>query len=638
MSLSIERAQHDDEFDPDDYSSNPSGAKHFAEIVEARFSRRSMLGGSMLAAAGFLTTSALGAPPARAHAPAGGRPILGFKPVPLGYGDEVVVPKGYTARPFIPWGTPILGSYPEFKPGGNIAEEQAQQVGMHHDGMSFFPVGPPHHANEHGVLVLNHEYTDEQYMHDGSGTRPAPETYTAEMVRKSQAAHGVSVVEVRRGADGQWAVVKSTRNRRITANTPMRFAGPAAGDQLVRTKADRAGENPIGTINNCGNGETFWNTYLTCEENFNGYFRVEEGQYRPEDDELLKRYGVGGDRYNWARHDERFVVTPQEANEPNRFGWIVEIDPFRPDAPPVKRTALGRFKHEDATVHEAANGHLVVYMGDDQRFEYAYKYVSSGPWRDMLARGRSPLDEGTLYVARYNEDGSGDWLPLVHGQGPLTARNGFADQGEVLVKTRLAADALGATPMDRPEWTDVDPRTGTVYLTLTNNTAREETNAANPRVSNKWGHIVRWDEEGGDHTATRFTWDLFLLAGPGDGVDGSTISSEDAFGSPDGMFIDPDSRVWIQTDGGQPHGANDQMLAADPDRVDKNGYPEIRRFLTGVMGCEVTGNVLTEDQRTLFVNIQHPSKGSTWPRTDDFTVPRSATVIVTKDDGGVIGT
>jgi secreted PhoX family phosphatase len=637
MSLSIERAQHDDEFDPDDYSSNPSGQKHFAEIVEARFSRRSMLGGSMLAAAGFLTTSVLGAPPARAHAPAGSSPILGFEPIPLGYGDEVVVPRGYTARPFIPWGTPILGSYPEFKPGGNTAEEQEQQVGMHHDGMSFFPVGPPHHANEHGVLVLNHEYTDEQYLHDASGNRPAPETYTAEMVRKSQAAHGVSVVEIQR-IDGEWTVVDSSRNRRITANTPMRFAGPAAGDQLVRTKADRAGADPIGTVNNCGNGETPWSTYLTCEENFNGYFRVDEGRYRPEDDELLKRYGVGGDRYNWARHDERFVVTPQEANEPNRFGWVVEIDPFSPAAAPVKRSALGRFKHEAAAVHEAGNGHLVVYMGDDQRFEYAYKFVSAGPWREMLSRGRSPLDEGTLYVARYNEDGSGDWLPLVHGQGPLTARNGFVDQGEVLVKTRLAADAVGATPMDRPEWVAVEPRTGTVYLTLTNNTARTEGDAANPRVSNKWGHIVRWDEEGGDHTATRFTWDLFLLAGQGrQSGDGSTIDEEDAFGSPDGLFTDPDSRVWIQTDGSQPGGATNQMLAADPDRLDENGYPEIRRFLTGVPGCEVTGNVLTRDQRTLFVNIQHPGDGSTWPHTDSFEVPRSATVIVTKDDGGVIG-
>ena len=637
MSLSTEPAV-DDEFDPDDYSSNPSGATHFTEIVEARFSRRSLLGGGMLAAAGFLTTSVLGPPPARAQVPAGRGPLLGFEPIPLGFGDEVVVPRGYTARPFIPWGTPILGDYPAFRPGGNTAEEQEQQVGMHHDGMSFYPVGRPHAANDHGVLVLNHEYTDEQYLHDGTGVRPAPETYTADMVRKSQAAHGVSVVEIKRGADGQWAVVRSSRNRRITANTPMRFAGPAACDELVRTKADPAGANPIGTINNCGNGDTFWNTYLTCEENFNGYFRVDQGQYRPEDDELLKRYGVGGDRYNWARQDQRFVVTPEDANEPNRFGWVVEIDPFSPESAPVKRTALGRFKHEDCTVHETKGGRLAVYMGDDQRFEYVYKFVSAGNWRSMLARGCSPLDEGTLYVARFHEDGSGEWLPLVHGQGPLTAENGFADQGEVLVKTRLAADALGATPMDRPEWTAVDPRTGTVYLTLTNNTERLDPNPANPRITNTWGHIVRWDEEGGDHAGTRFTWDLFLLAGPGDGVDGSTIESEDAFGSPDGLFIDPDSRVWIQTDGTQPLKANNQMLAADTDRVDANGYPEVRRFFTGVLGCEVTGNVLTDDQRTLFVNIQHPSNGSTWPHTDEFTVPRSATVIVTKDDGGVIGT
>ena len=638
MSLSVPPAVHD-EFDPDDYSSNPSRAQSFAEIIEARFSRRALLGGGMLAAAGFLTTSVLGAPPARAHAPVGRGPLLGFQAIPLGYGDDVVVPPGYTARPFIPWGTPIIEPYTEFVPGGNTAEEQEQQIGQNHDGMSFFPIGPPHANSSHGVLVLNHEYTNEQYLHDGSGVDPAPEAYTAEMVRKSQAAHGMSVVEIQRGADGEWNVVKSSRNRRITGNTPMRFSGPAAGNRLLRTAADPAGANPIGTFNNCGNGETPWNTYLSCEENFNGYFSFEPGGYEAGADLLLDRYGVGGDSYNWAGHDDRFRVRGDNPNEPNRFGWVVEVDPFSPAAPPVKRTALGRMKHEDATVHVTKGGRVVVYMGDDQVFEYVYKFVSADNWRSMLARGRSPLDEGTLYVARYNADGSGEWLPLVHGHGPLTAENGFADQGEVLVKTRQAADALGATPMDRPEWTAVDPRTGTVYVTLTNNTQREEEDPANPRTPNLWGHIVRWDEEGGDHTATRFTWDLFLLAGPGDGVDGSTINKElAAFGSPDGLFIDPDSRVWIQTDGDQPFEANNQMLAADPDRIDEHGYPEVRRFLTGVLGCEVTGNVLTPDQRTLFVNLQHPSDGSTWPHADGIEIPRSGTVIVTKDDGGVIGT
>jgi uncharacterized protein len=417
----------------------------------------------------------------------------------------------------------------------------------------------------------------------------------------------------------------------------MQFSGPAAGNELVRTAADPQGSRPLGTINNCGNGETPWGTYLTCEENFNGYFRVDPGQ-TADNATLQARYGVGGDRNKWATQDPRFVATPTDANEPNRFGWVVEIDPFSPDSEPVKRTALGRLKHEDATVHVTKGGRVVVYMGDDQIFEYVYKFVSAGNWRSLRARGQSPLDAGTLYVARFDADGGGEWLPLVHGQGPLTAENGFADQGEVLVKTRLAADLLGATPMDRPEWTAVDPRTGTVYVTLTNNDSRSEANAANPRTPNLWGHIVRWDERGGDHAATSFAWDIFLLAGPGGGVDGSTIPADDAFGSPDGLWLDPDSRAWIQTDGTQPTG-NNQMLAADPYRTE-GGAPELRRFLTGVVGCEVTGIAMTPDQRTLFVNLQHPGErgGSTWPQNDGLVTPRSATVVVTRDDGGVIGT
>jgi secreted PhoX family phosphatase len=391
-------------------------------------------------------------------------------------------------------------------------------------------------------------------------------------------------------------------------------------------------------VNNCGNGETPWGTYLTCEENFNGYFRVDPGQ-QADPARLQSRYGVGGDRQHWATHDPRFVVTASDPNEPNRFGWVVEIDPLDASSTPVKRTALGRLKHEDATVHVSKGGRVVVYLGDDQVNEYVYKFVSSGNWRSLRARGRSPLDEGTLYVARFDDDGSGTWVPLVQGEGGLTPEKGFADQGDVLVKTRLAADVVGATPMDRPEWTAVDERTGTVYLTLTNNTSRTVANAANPRTPNTWGHIVRWDESGGDHAATSFVWDLFLLAGPGGGVDGSTISPEDAFGSPDGLWLDPDSRAWIQTDGTQPSG-NNQMLAADPYRTDRTGAPEIRRFLTGVVGCEVTGIAMTPDQRTLFVNLQHPGEdgGSTWPQQDGIATPRSATVVVTKDDGGVIGT
>lgn len=636
-----------DPVDPDDRSTNPSTAPSLGDVAAARFSRRALLGGGMVAAAGFLTTSVTGMPsaaaapgrPGRPGRPAPAGPVLGFRAVGPSTADDVVVPRGYTARPFIPWGTPLTGSMPAFRPGlptdgGNTADEQAMQLGMHHDGMTYFPTRPAAAGNTHGVLVVNHEYTDESYLQTGTATEPAESEYTAEMVRKSQAAHGVSVVEVRSQGRNGWTVVRSGLNRRITANTPMTFDGPAAGSPLLRTAADPAGRTPLGTLNNCGNGETPWGTYLTCEENFNQYFRVDRAGMPEEELGNLDRYGVGaGGTYPWAEHDPRFRVTPGDPHEPNRFGWIVEIDPMDPRSTPVKHTALGRLKHEDASAHTARDGRLVVYMGDDQANEYVYKFVSARPWEAMRRARQNPLSEGTLYVARFNEDGSGDWLALVHGRNGLTAANGFADQADVLVRTRQAAAAVGATPMDRPEWTAVDPVSGTVYLTLTNNSGRTVPNGPNPRVNNRMGQIVRWDEAGGDHTAVRFAWDLFLIAG--NGVDdGSTIDAEDAFGSPDGLWVDPDRRAWIQTDGRQPIPCNDQMLAADAT-VPFGTEPEVRRFLVGVTGAEVTGIATTPDRRTMFVNLQHPT--GTWPRLDGVTVPRSGTVVITKDDGGVIG-
>ncbi|CAA9231287.1 MAG: Putative phosphatase [uncultured Blastococcus sp.] len=642
-----------DDFDPDDLSSNPTTARPFTEIAEARLSRRGVLAGGMLAAAGFLTTNLIGAPPALAQAPGRGGPgkpggtgpLLGFQPIPTSTADVVVVPPGYRSQNLIPWGTPILGSFPAFRPGtpsegvagGNTAAEQAQQIGMHHDGMTYFPIGRGNGGNKHGLLVLNHEYTDEFYLHKGTYTAGYQAT-TPDGVLKSQNAHGVSVVEIRREPSGAWTEVRSERNRRITGNTPMTFSGPAAGHRLLRTTADPEGRTVLGTLNNCANGETPWGTYLTCEENFNRYFRV-KGAQTPENAALQSRYGVAQGDYPWAEFDPRFAVTTENPNEPNRFGWVVEIDPSDPRSTPVKRTALGRLKHEDATVHVARDGRVVVYMGDDQSNEFVYKFVSSETVDRARNRGRSPLDEGTLYVAKFEEDGSGTWTALVHGQNGLTPAAGFDDQGEVLINARQAAAMVGATPMDRPEWTAVDPRTGTVYVTLTNNTTRAVPNGPNPRVSNKWGHIVRWDELNGDHTATSFAWDIFVLAGPGGGAAGSTNHPDDSFGSPDGLWLDPDSRVWIQTDGTQPQG-NNQMLAGDPYRTDSTGAPELRRFLTGVVGCEVTGIAMTPDQRTLFINLQHPGEtgGSTWPQEDGIPTPRSATVVVTKDDGGVIGT
>ncbi len=614
--------------------------RHLNELIEVRISRRTVIAGGMAAVATFMVggTAADAAVQGRRG---GGASLLGFDAVPLSFDDDVAVPPGYTAQVLIPWGTAIVGSYPAFRPGQNTADQQAEQIGMGHDGMHYFPLGGGRSGNRRGLLVLNHEFTNENYLQTGTEEAPPPEAYTPEMVLKSQNAHGVAIVEIARAPNGTWRVVRSRYNRRITANTPMAISGPAAGHRLLRTAADPRGRRPLGTVNNCAHGYTPWSTYLTCEENFQGYFRLDPGAYSAEQTELQEAYGIGGDEYNWATEDPRFALTPGGANEPNRFGWVVEIDPFEPNSRPIKRTALGRCRHEGAFVHEARGKRIVVYMGDDEVNQFVYKFVSARNWRALRAQGKSPFDEGTLYVARFDDDGRGEWLPLVHDNGPLTRANGFANQGDVLVKTRLAAQALGATPMDRPEWTSVDPTTGLVYVTLTNNTSEEkQESAANPRLPNPWGHILRWEEAGGDHTATRFEWDIFLLAGQGrSSGDGSTIDDDDAFGSPDGLWVDPDGRVWIQTDGSQPTDANDQMLAADPYQVDREGRPELRRFLTGVPACEVTGVITTPDQRTMFVNIQHPGDGepSRWPQDDTIATPRPATVVITKDDGGVIG-
>ncbi len=637
----------------DDAVLNTADDRPFAEVVAARLNRRDVLSGGLAVAAAFFVGGAVfggvaGAAPVRGPGRDRRAGLLGFTAIGLGYDDEVRVPAGYTARTFIPWGTPLLGSRPAFVPGtppfvanGNTAAQQAEQIGAHHDGMHYFPVEDKPRGQPKGILVVNHEYVDEAYLHTGTTTLPDKAAWTLEMVRKSQNAHGVSVVQIGRNRRGEWEILRNARNRRITANSPMRFTGPAAGHRLLRTSADPSGRAPLGTFNNCAHGYTPWGTYLTCEENFNGYFRLDAGAYDAEHAALNSRYGIGGDRNNWATNDARFVVTPGEPNEPHRHGWVVEIDPFDPSTTPQKRTALGRTKHEGAWVHESKDGRAVVYMGDDQVNEYAYKFVTERSWRDLVRQGRRPLDHGTLYVARFDDDGSGTWLPLVQGRGPLKASNGFANQGDVLIKTRLAATALGATPMDRPEWVAVDPTSGLVYLTLTNNTSSAKVvSAANPRKPNPFGHIIRWEEEDGDHAATSFTWDLYVLAGAGrDSGDGSTIDAEDAFGSPDGLWADGDGRVWIQTDGNQPAGANNQMLASDPAVTDGNGVPEIRRFLTGPVECEVTGVITTPDRRTMFINIQHPGEdgGSSWPNDDGISTPRSSTVIITKNDGGVIG-
>ena len=585
---------------------------------------------------------------------AGGRgPSLGFKSVPVSTTDKVVVPDGYTAQVLAPWGEPIgiTGNMPAFKPdASNTAAEQAAQMGMHHDGMQYFALD----GSRRGLLAINHEYTDDGLLHaDGQNS------WTLEKVKKAQAAHGVSVIEVEQ-VGASWQVVRPSRYaRRITANTPCAIGGPAAGHPLMRTAADPSGRTVLGTIGNCAAGITPWGTYLTAEENWCNYFTAADVPTAHE-----KRWDIRrATWYRWPELDERFD-TVRYPNEPNRFGWIVEIDPMDPTSTPIKRTALGRAAHEGATVAVTKQRRAVVYCGEDRAFEYIYRFVSRDTIRaatPLLSAAKANadlLEHGTLFVARFDADGRGRWLPLVHGQGPLTAANGFADAGEVLVKTRQASDALGATKMDRPEWVAVSPVDGFVYCTLTNNDARGRPgkpglDAANPRANNTMGQIIRWKEDG-DFDGDTFVWNHLVLAG-----DPANARAEakgnirgDAFSSPDTVAFDSQGRLWIGTDI-----SNSTLLKGEHQRLGNNALlacnpvsGEMRRFLTGPSGCEITAATWTPDGRTLFINIQHPGETpgsrndplqprrfSNWPDFSPVGRPRSATLAIRKNDGGVIG-
>ena len=586
----------------------------------------------------------------------GGQAVLGFTGVPASLRDAVVLPPEYEWQLLYPWGTPTGTAgqpMPAFAPDGrNSADEQALQAGMHHDGMHFFPLATPDRA----LLMMNHEYTDEQLLHaDGI------KEWNDGKVRKSLHAMGVSVIEIQWTREGWRQVRPSPFARRVHGRTPMRIAGPAAGTPLMRTAANPAGDEVLGTFANCAMGVTPWGTYLTCEENFHGYFGGPK-EAAKDMTPAQRRYGTvpGSQWVEYWRFEERFDLS-RHPNEPHRFGWVVEIDPFDPSAKPVKRTALGRKRQESATCTLARDGRVVVYMGDDARFEYIYKFVSQGK---VSAGGGSAansrlLDEGTLYVARFDADGRGQWLELVHGRNGLVAGNGFPGQAEVLIHARLAGDVVGGTRMDRPEWIAVHPQTGEVYVTLTNNSQRGNLgkpapDAANPRADNAFGGILRWREDDADAGSAGFAWDHFALAGdPAQEGSGARYPSgnADIFGSPDGLHFDSGGLLWIQTDmsgqliGKPPHASlgNNQMLCADP------ATGRIKRFLTAPNGSEVTGCVVTPDRRTLFVNIQHPGESrddgnatpnSAWP---DGTVPgsarpRSATLAIRRRDGGIVGT
>lgn len=649
------------DIDIDDIAVNPTQRTSLGELA---CSRRRFVTGSMAAClapgAGPFSLSGCTTQSSPSIFNDALRPTIGFTPVPVALGDQVdvvTVPQGYTARPFFSWGDKVVkGAADWVGDASNTAAEQELQAGQNNDGMHFFPF--PDAPNDHGLLVVNHEYINDTLHPNGptvtenaQGQKQRP----MQEVLKEQAAHGVSVIEIKKDDAGLWQKVYPSRyNRRLTANTVMDISGPAAGSESMKTLQDGTGRRVLGTLNNCSMGFTPWGTYLICEENWKNYFvnRDEpDWQNRP----AHKRYGISAEAnsyYNyWESADERFDATPKAGqknggyvNEPNRFGWVVEFDPFDPESRPVKRTALGRLVREGCTCVLADDGTMAFYSGDDTRGEYVYKFVPEGKFRaDAPAANRDLLDKGTAYVAVYHADGTGEWRALVQGENGLTPENGFATQADVLINLRGAADVVGATPMDRPEWVAVHPQTTDGYVSLTNNYKRgvdpdQPLNAANPRVDNDHGQILRWREFDQNPAAEKFHWELFLLAGPvlqTQPTPGEFAALEgDRFSCPDGLWFDGDGRLWIATDydelepeyAGQ--GTN-QLLCADPVTRD------VKRFMTGPVGAEITGLTGTPDGKTLWFNVQHP--GLSYPASDGVSRPRSTTVVVTKDDGGVIG-
>ncbi|MFI6991668.1 PhoX family protein [Nonomuraea wenchangensis] len=636
---------------------NTSDNVYFGDVVREAISRRGVLRAGALGAL-VAGVGVAGAAPALADRPVnapgpngGGNGGLAFTPVAPNTEDALTIPAGYRSSVVVRWGDPVLPDAPAFDFDNQTAEAQAKQFGYNCDYVTVLPLG-----NDRALMWVNHEYTDESLMFRGYTGGAAA---TEEQIRIALAAHGGSVVELERaGGTGEWKLVTKGRrryNRRITAQTPMKFSGPAAGSDLLKTAADPKGVQPVGMLNNCSGGTTPWGTVLTAEENIDQYFvngdKVPEAQ-KP----YITRYtittGTPSSNRRFDRVEERFDLA-KHPNEANRFGWIVEIDPFDPDSTPIKRTALGRFKHEAATTTLSRDRRLVVYMGDDSRFEYIYKFVSKNryiPGNDR--HNRTLLDEGTLYVAKFTGnspvaeldgsgklpadgafDGSGEWKPLVSGDRSYV--EGMTAQ-EVLVYTRVAADKVGATKMDRPEDMERNPVTGGVYVALTNNSNRTaaQVDEANPRASNKHGHVLELVEKRDDAAATTFAWSVPLVCGdPADpatyfaGYDKSKVSP---ISCPDNVTFDRDGNLWISTDGNA-LGSNDGLFVM-PVRGKERGH--LRQFLTVPVGAETCGPLVTEDQRSVFVAVQHPGEldgatpdkpASRWPDGDQ---PRPAVAVV----------
>lgn len=662
------------EGDKDKVYSTEGRGETFADVLARRLNRRSLVRGAavvpLLAVTGprILASPASGRPAAQGTpvaTPAAGLAPLGFTPIALDASDATVVAAGHQVTPFLKWGDPIFADAPEFDVANQTAESQAKQFGYNCDWLGFLPLPQGSTSSNHGLLVSNHEYTSPELMFAGyltpnpaAGTptpdgEEAPEflpSPTQEIVDVELEAHGLSVVEIQRNDAGQWEVVLDSQyNRRITGTTPMEVTGPAAGADWLTTTADPNGTTVSGTLNNCAGGVTPWGTIVTGEENFNQYFA--NLLAIPDDSPvyaLHERYGLPEEasERGWELFHDRFDLA-KEPNEPFRFGWGVEIDPYDPESVPRKRTALGRNKHEGHTSAVTPGGQVAIYSGDDERFEYAYKFVTAGSYNpDDRAANMTLLDEGTLYVAKFNDDGTGEWLPLVQGENGLDESNGFTSQADVVINTRAASDLLGATKMDRPEDFETNPVNQKVYLVCTNNNQRtlEETGKANPRTDNVHGHIIEITEDNDDHAGATFTWEMFLLAG--DPAQGSTwFAGFDAdlvspISSPDNITFDLDGNLWISTDGLANNLPGNDGLFAAPTAGEERGY--LRQFFSAVPGAEVSGPVFTPDNTALFTSVQHPGEGGTfeeplnvWPEGEGFARP--TVVVIQAENGGRVG-
>ena len=639
----------------EDLGSNSSANPTLGELISVRLSRREVMRGA-------LAVSAISAvmPDVSLAAPAG----------PFSFPELDVIPDqthhvadGYDADVLIRWGDPLFRDSAAFDPKSATAETQARQFGYNNDFLGYFPISG---RSDHGLLVVNHEYTNEELMFPGVSEQSDQAVYfentTAAIAGVEMMAHGGTVLEVRKTGE-KWTVVQDSKfTRRITAGTAMRISGPAAGHDRMKTAADPTGTTVTGMLNNCAGGITPWGTWLTCEENINFYFWGKEAAMAHPDAKAFERYGLPAEKQAWAKFHDRFDMA-KEPYEANRFGWVVEIDPFDPASVPVKRTAMGRFKHEGAGNVINMDGRFVVYQGDDERFDYIYRFVTEAAV-DLKnpAANRDILDRGTLSVARFNGDGTGEWLPLVHGMSEvLTAANGFKDQGDIVIHARLAADLVGATKMDRPEDVEVSPASGKILVILTNN-IREQSgskgvNAANPRSNNKYGHIIELTPEGGDHATTRFRWDILVKCGdPNVAAVGATFNPETSargwFGMPDNCVFDAMGRLWIATDGNAMHrtGRHDGLWSLESEGP-RRGTSKC--FFQVPAGAEMCGPCFTPNLETLFVAVQHPGEvppedadrppstfdtpTTRWPDFKSDMPPRPSIVVITRKGGGIIG-